>query len=115
MDMLNTKIRDFSKEEFKEVLDYLLKQRLSNYGYLCKDFKRLTTYAAKFRRYLRRYFVDLINNENVRSGDYMGGRLQIEDGKVYYIVGHSWNEEYINLMRFILERGGFYNGRKWLS
>ena len=113
--MLKPKVRDFSKEEVKKILDFLLKQRLTNYGYKCKDFKRLTTYASKFRRYIRRFFADLINNENVRSGDYMGGRLQIVDGKVYYIVGQSLNEEYINLMRFILERGGFYNGRKWLS
>ena len=113
--MLKPKVRDFSKEEVKKILDFLLEQRLSNYGYLCKDFKRLTTYASKFRRYIREKKEDLINNENVRSGDYMGGRLQIVDGKVYYIVGQSLNEEYINLMRFILERGGFYNGRKWLS
>ena len=114
--MLKPKVRDFSKEEVKKILDFLLEQRLSNYGYLCKDFKRLTTYASKFRRYIREKKEDLINNENVRSGDYMGGRLQIlVDGKVYYIVAQTWNEEYINLMRFILERGGFYNGRKWLS
>jgi len=108
------KVRDFSKEEFKKILDYLLEQQLSNYGYMWKDFRRLTTYASKFRRHIRWFYEDLINNEDVRAGDYMGGRLQIVDGKVDYIVGQSWNEEYINLMRLILERGGFYNGRKWL-
>ena len=45
----------------------------------------------------------------------MNGRLEIEDGQVYYVVGQSFNEEYINLMAEILERINAYNRRQWLS
>ena len=109
------KTRNFTSEEIKKILDWLLKQRLRNYGYDYRDFKRLSNYASKVRRLIRQFYDSLIISEKVKAGNFMSGRLEIENNQVHYTVGQSFNEEYINLMAEILERIGAYNRRQWLS
>ena len=109
------KTRNFTSEEIQKILDWLLKQRIRNYGYDYRDFRRLSNYASKFRRLIRQFYDSLIISEKVKTGDFMGGRLEIENNRVHYTVGQSFNEEYINLMAEILERISAYNRRQWLS
>jgi len=104
----------FSTQEMSNIIDWLLSQRLTNYGYNYKDFKRLSNYASKFRKLIKWFYRDIITNREVLQGDFMSGRLRLVDGKVDYIIGQSFNEEYINLMAEILERVGVYKRRKWL-
>ena len=109
------KTKNFTSEEIKKILDWLLSQRLRNYGYYWRDFKRLSNYASKFRCLIRQFYNSLVISEKVKTGDFMNGRLEIEDDRVHYTVGQSFNEEYINLMAEVLERIGAYNRRQWLS
>jgi len=109
------KTKNFTSEEIQKILDWLLSQRLRNYGYYWRDFRRLSDYASKLRRKIRQNYDSLVISEKVKTGDFMNGRLEIEDGQVFYVVGQSFNEEYINLMAEILERINAYNRRQWLS
>jgi len=109
------KAKDFTSEEIKKILDWLLSQRLRNYGYDWRDFKRLSNYASKLRRKIRQNYDSLVISEKVKAGDFMNGRLEIENNQVHYTTGQSFNEEYINLMAEILERINVYNRRQWLS
>ncbi len=109
------KTNNFTNEEMKRILDWLLNQRLRNYGYDYKDFRRLSNYASKFRRLIRKFYDSLIISEKVKTGDFMNGRLEIENNQVHYTTGQSFNEEYINLMAEVLERIGAYSRRQWLS
>ena len=109
------KTKNFTSEEIQKILDWLLKQKLTNYGYDYRDFRRLSNYASKLRSKIRKFYDSLVISEKVKNGNFMNGRLEIENNQVHYTVGQSFNEEYINLMAEILERIGAYNRRQWLS
>jgi hypothetical protein len=114
------KTRNFTFKEREAILNWLLKQRLRNYGYYWQDFKRLSNYATKFRKLIKDNYHHILKNDKCWEDSFFWGRLGVEnwDGKiqVIYVVGQSFNEEYINLMAEILERAGIYKRRKdWLS
>ena len=109
------KTKNFTSNEIQRILDWLLSQRLKNYGYDYRDFRRLSNYASKFRHLIRKFYDSLVISEKVKAGDFMGGRLEIENNQVHYTTGQSFNEEYINLMAEMLERINVYNRRQWLS
>ena len=110
------KTRDFTKEELKRILNWLLERKIINYGYDYRDFKRLSNYASKFRRLIKENYNNILHNEKVKEGYFMGGRLGISAYGVEYTVGQSFNEEYINIMADILNRSGVYKSRlKWYS
>jgi len=111
---MTIKTSNFTTTEMKVILDWLLQQRLSNYGYTHRDFRRLSNYASKFRGLIRDFYRDIITNKDVLKGNFMSGRLRLSGGEVDYIVGQSFNEEYINLMAEILERIGVYQRRRWI-
>ncbi len=111
---MRIKTKNFTKQEMEQILNWLLQQRLENYGYDWRDFRRLSSYASKFRRLIRRFFPSIVLSSRAREGNLMRGRLGISPDGVEYTVGQSFNEEYINLMAEILERAGLYSRRKWL-
>ena len=73
------KTKNFTSEEIQKILNWLLNQRIRNYGYDYKDFRRLSNYASKFRRLIRHFYDSLVISEKVKSGNFMNGRLEIED------------------------------------
>lgn len=110
-----TKVKIFTSQEVAQILDWLLSQKLVNYGYDWKDFKRLSNHASRLRRKIRLFYDSLVISEKVKAGNFMNGRLAIEDGQIAYTTGQSFNEEYINLMGEILERINAYKRRSWIS
>ena len=104
------KTKNFSKKEAQLIVDWFLNQRLSNYGYNFKTFQRLSSMASSLRQRMRFFRNEverfLMSNQN----EIMGGRLYVDktDKKVRYVVGQSFNEEYINMMMIILEKSGVY-------
>jgi len=108
------KTKNFTSQEIVQILNWLLSQRLRNYGYGWRDFKRLSNYASKLRHKIRESYGSLVASEKVKAGSFALGRLGIKDRQVTYTVGQSFNEEYINLMAEVLERIGVYNRRRWL-
>ena len=109
------KEKNFTSQEVAQILNWILSQKLSNYGYDWKTFRRLSNHASRLRRKIREFYDSLIISEKVKAGNFMNGRLAIENGQVTYTVGQSFNEEYINLIAEILERIGGYKRRNWIS
>ena len=112
--MERLKTRDFNMAEMAQMICWLTKQKLSNYGYEPKDFRKLQRYATKFRKMLKRNFSQIVQNEEVRKGGYLCDRIGIMNDEIEFTVGQSFNEEYINIMAQILERAGLYEYKEWI-
>jgi hypothetical protein len=95
-----------TEAQLQAFIAYLLADRLENYGYDWKDFRRLSNQRARARLALRQVtghfaghcWVDSLAWEQCSS------RLMLEshNGRpcaITYIVGQSGNEELTNLMR----------------
>lgn len=96
-------------------------QRLSNYGYDWKDFRRMSNQKARYRRQLRNVPDREIRKTLATSGILgRGGRLQrtpsyirLPSGKFAragkkqwnYTTGQSYNEEYLNLLSLASSKG----------
>lgn len=92
----------------EQAIDFI-NQRLTNYGYEWRDFKRLSNYASKFRKLI--YPSWIVKYAESKKNN----RFFIDDnGNLEYIVGQSFNEEFINLLADIAEDNGRYKKRKWL-
>lgn len=81
-------------------------QRLSNYGYGWRDFRRLSNHATRARAALYRTHPAIIGariHEEFSHGDRLTYNMQTEEFD--YCVGQSFNEEFINLIRGVARYG----------
>ena len=113
------KTRGFTKEEKIALAKILLADRLENYGYDWKDFRRLIRqrYEAKkaFKIALgglsaKSWNEPFCNIDSLNFDDILGGRLCVYNGMPEYITGQSNNEEITNAMRQLVNRES-----KWIS
>lgn len=89
-----------------ELFIWLLSDRLSNYGYRPRDFRRLQSQRQRVKRRLKRYKIGILDNAVQNS------RLSYSPEKGWnYTVGQSHNEEFTNLIADLCE----YPKRGWLS
>lgn len=89
--------------------EWLLSERLSNYGYGTKEFASLVNKASYYRKKLKNKLKTDINVDGPlfqRIGAhykhvlYLGvSSLIVPNAKFNYIVGQSFNEEYIRLLK----------------
>lgn len=93
-------------DKSESLYNYLLADRLQNYGYSAKDFRRIQAQRQRVKARFRRYKVGLAERAEGES------RLSYtEEHGWEYTVGQSANEEITNLMARLCE----YPGKKWLS
>src|SRR5688500_2121013 len=102
-----------SKEDKLAILDYLMRHRLSNYGYEVKDWRRITSQRQRVKRAIRR-LLDKCHAKGVPPTllDYvlehkfhwhtLPSRITVHAGVADYVVGQSANEEITNIMRRLL-------------
>lgn len=88
------------------IKQWLLKQRLSNYGYGWQDFRRMSSHKARVKAKLMNTPDAEIRRALANAG-ILGsrGRLTRRGGRVDYTVGQSSNEEVINMMQLGATKG----------
>lgn len=92
-----------NKETIKQ---WILKQRLQNYGYDYKWFRKMAQRKAMLKSKLE-YMPDaMIRKELAKAGILgKGRRLSRHGGVVDYTTGQSFNEELINMMQLSASKG----------
>jgi len=88
-----------SQDQKRQIVDYLINHRLSNYGYNWKVFRSMSAQRSRLRATLRLADIDKLNWSNLSLN-----RFQFEDGEVWYIVGQSANEEITHLMECLVSK-----------
>jgi hypothetical protein len=90
---------DLTLEQKQQIVDYLIADRLSNYGYDEKTFKRMSSHRSQLRKMLR--LAD-INKLDWLETDL--SRFYFRDGiLVGYVIAQSSNEEITRKMRALLK------------
>lgn len=95
----------------QQIVDYLIADRMSNYGYDWKTFKKMSAQRSRLRAMLR--LAD-INKENHQSPFGLNwknldlGRFHFKNGEVTYIVGQSSNEEITCRMQELVSKNKNY-------
>jgi hypothetical protein len=101
-------VTQITVEMLNDFTSSLLANRCDNYGYIWKDFRRISNQRSKarteFRSFVKYFTGTLIERIEQES------RIQLENGKLTYIVGQSSNEEITNLMRRLVNPKD-----KWVS
>ena len=88
-------------------LEWLLSDRLSNYGYDWPDYRRLIAQRARARAAVRRISC-YGHAPDALAWDDVGSRLIVDDRRPDYCVGQSSNEEITNVLRTLARvRGGW--------
>lgn len=102
-------LSNITKEDWRSIrmqaLDFLLSERLENYGYDYKSWNRL-----KNKRYRVKALLKVADNRLLHWKD-LSDRLEVnlDDYSIRYIVGQSNNEEITNLMSTLIYGGGGNN------
>lgn len=95
-----TRPENWTIDQKRAALQYLLADRCSNYSYDWKDFRRISSQRSRARKAARRFLecpYDL-------HWDAIGTRLTITDRPngsytIQYVTGQSSNEEITNVLR----------------
>jgi hypothetical protein len=93
------------------VRGYLMSQRLTNYGYDYKDFRNMSNEATKLRKMFQCIHFTQLSTCRIDKTAGILDRLQIQWDNarhvwsVFYIVGQSFNEEYVNLLKVFTRKG----------
>lgn len=81
-----------------ELTKWILKQRLSEVGYDHRDFKNMSSFASRLRKYIKYRGINIENN----YGTYTN-LLVSPSGEFALIVNENFNEEYIDLLKKLCE------------
>jgi len=88
------------------VKQWILKQRLDNYGYGRKWFGKMTSKKTQLKSQIQRMTDAEIRRSLAKAGVLGGGgRLSRKKGVVDYTTGQSFNEELINIMQLSASKG----------
>jgi hypothetical protein len=88
------------------IKDWLLKQRLKNYGYDYKWFRRMQQTNQRYKNRIKN-MPDMDVRKSLAQAGILGKgrRLTRQGGKVDYTTGQSFNEEYINMVTLAGTKG----------
>ena len=91
------------KESIKQ---WILRQRLNNYGYDWKWFRKMASTKARLKNKIK-YMSDAEIRKPLAMAGILGsrGRLTRRGGKVDYTTGQSFNEELLNIMQLSASKG----------
>ena len=79
---------------------WLLKQRLQNYGYDYKDFQKMSASKTRLKKKIKSMSDADIRRNLAKSGVLgKGRRLTKRRGSWDYTVGQSFNEELLNMLQ----------------
>lgn len=85
------------------IVRMLLSDRLENYGYDYRDWKRLVQQRYRAKRELKLAIGHGSNGHSLHleglAWDQLTSRITVKDGRAEYVVGQSSNEEITNVMR----------------
>lgn len=90
---------DLTQAQKQQIVDYLIADRMSNYGYDWKTFQKMSAQRSKLRKILRLADINKLNCDNLSLN-----RFQFKDGEVDYIVGQSSNEEITHRMQQLVSK-----------
>lgn len=94
----------YDKRDVKQqILNFLLRERLSNYGYLYPSWKRIQRQRGKAKAILR--LADIEKLKWVKLGN--GFQINSETNEIRYIVCQSRNEELTRVMRRLIGLKGW--------
>lgn len=83
-------------EQKAQMLEYLLANRCSNYGYDWRMFRRISNQRSRARRAIRHFTGDL-------AWDVAPLSYRLNWDRTSYTVGQSSNEEITNLLRQLVD------------
>jgi hypothetical protein len=90
----------------ENVKDWLLKQRISNYGYDWKWFGKMTRKKAQLKAKIRNMSDADVRRSLAKAGILGSGRrLERKRGRVDYTTGQSFNEELLNMLQLSASKG----------
>ena len=105
--------------EKQTVKQYLLKPRLSNYGYDWRWFRKMQQVKTRYKSKVAGLSDADIRRALAKEGILgKGRRLTRSGGKVEYTTGQSFNEEYLNMLVLAGSKGkkSFYQiQERWLD
>lgn len=89
-----------------KIKDWLMKQRLDNYGYDRSWFVKMQRHKARVKQKLKGRSDREVRKSLAKAGILgRGGRLQTKRGKVRYTTGQSFNEELLNMLTLGATKG----------
>jgi len=92
--------------EKETVKEWMLKQRLQNYGYDWKFFGKMARKKSQLKNQLKNMNDAEIRKSLATAGILgKGKRLQRIKGKVRYDTGQSFNEELLNILQLSASKG----------
>lgn len=88
-----------AKKNTETIKEWLLKQRLQNYGYDWKFFGKMAGHKTRLKSKIKG-MSDADIRRNLAKARILGsgGRLSRTKGRVEYTTGQSFNEELVNMM-----------------
>ena len=93
-----------NNQQIREALiNYLLADRMSNYGYDYQSWNRLRNQRANVKSLLRRLSIDALNWGNIGYSRWVIESYTDEKVELSYIVGQSSNEEITNIMKALCD------------
>jgi len=91
---------ELSQDQKRQIVDYLIEQRMSNYGYEWKVFRSMSAQRSKLRNILRLVDINKLSWDNI-----LLHRFYFRDGQLMdYIVGQSSNEEITRIMKALVSK-----------
>lgn len=90
----------------ESVKQWMMKQRIENYGYGRKWFNKMKAKKTKLKSQIKVMTDAEIRRSLAKAGILgHGGRLERKKGRVSYTTGQSFNEELINMMQLSASKG----------
>lgn len=89
-----------TNKKIQTIKDWLLQQRIENYGYDWKFFNKMAGHKARLKSKIKTMSDAQIRRNLAKAGILRGGtgRLTRTKGRVEYTTGQSFNEELVNML-----------------
>lgn len=92
---------ELSQAQKQQIVDYLIANRMSNYGLPWREFKKMSAQRSRLRTMLRLADINKLNWENLPFSSF-----QFSEGEVYYIISKisKVKEEMTRLIQQLLSK-----------